>query len=233
MTRARINYVEGTERTTFIYRRPGSRFAPRVWAWSLTGGLAVGVGAALALAVAGLTGTGGRSFDGAVIAGTVVGALALYAGTYRAAQRAMGLRISFDYVDNAVGIRLIDGPAWRWFPVEDVLDFRLARQTTGWRAGCTLIMDTDSAGPVELVMARRDCYEESGLPHLVSRLNARLQTVAGITSSELPPPPPPAHVRPPSPAHRDYPDSDFDSGPVPDVTPPGRRKLPDPRDVQH
>lgn len=226
MTRAHINYVEGTERTTFIYRRPGTHFVPRIWAWSLVGGLAVGVGVAVALTAAGVTGVGGLGFDVALIAGTLLGGLALYSGIYRAALGDIGLRISFDYVEDAVGVRLVDAPDWRWFPANDVLEFRLARQSEGWRAGCTLIMETDSAGSVLLVLAGRDCYEESGLPHLVSRLNARLKTVAGTASSELPPPPSPASTargERPRPARR----------PRDDKQPLGKQRLPDPRDVQH
>jgi hypothetical protein len=38
-------------------------------------------------------------------------------------------------------------------------------------------MDTESAGPVELVLTDLPCYERTGLPHFVRRLTSQLDLI--------------------------------------------------------
>ncbi len=169
MARAQVQFVEGAQRTTFIYRLPTGWFTPIVWLWCLIGGLPLGIAAAL-IARAALD---NALLVGASLAGlTVVGAVGLYA-LYLLAVWRMALRITFDRARHQVGYCTVRARRWTWLPRSSVEGFRLASGSDE-KPGCTLIMDTRTDS-VTLVHVEEDCYAQSGLPHLVARLNLQLE----------------------------------------------------------
>jgi len=166
-----------TEARVYSYRQPARRFAPRVWFWSVLGGLAMGLGTALILIVAGQMTYSDAAFRAVLAGGTLAGASLLYLVFYRLALYRMVLRVGFDPARQAISVRLMRTRETRWYAFEDVLTFRLVRHAEGWRRGCGLVMHTESAGPVELVLTDLPCYERTGLPHFVRRLTAELEIV--------------------------------------------------------
>lgn len=173
MVRAHISYAQDPNCIVLTYRLPGGWFAPLAAAWSIAGGLAVGIGIAVVLAV---VGAGVISFGQALIAGAVIVAFALYVLGSRWAQRVRFLRVTFDYAQNALAVwRAYAGQRPAWFAFEDVAGFRLVARSAGWRTGCALVMDVYGAEPEILVaLGRRADDERTALPHLVARLEAQL-----------------------------------------------------------
>lgn len=174
MPRAHIDYRDDAYRRTFTYRLVDRRAVLAAWLWCAIGGLAVGVGTAVALAVAGRLDTGGQSFRAVLVLAALAAALALYLLVYRRAARHAVLRVSFDLNRLAVGVcQPGAGGRWRWHALDDVTEFRLSENE---QAGCALMMDT-VRGPVRLVTVHSACDEQSGLPHLAGRLTAHLHTL--------------------------------------------------------
>ena len=191
MARARVQLVEGAERTTFTYHLPVGWFTPAVWLWCLLGGLPVGIGAALATRAAN---DYPRLVRTVLVGVTIVVAGALYALYVLSVQR-LALHITFDRARSRVGFRQVSARRWTWYPRSSVEGFRLVREPSGARLGCALVMDTrDSA--LTLVQVSQDCYAQSGLPHLVTRLNTQLQLPPRDVLADIPHPervvPPPA-----------------------------------------
>jgi hypothetical protein len=189
MLRARIDYHESPDRITFAYRLPGRLVAPVVLVWCGVGGLAVGVGLALALLVADIISDPGRdptAFRLALGLGTAAGALALYL-LYARAVWMQRVRVAFDYARNAVEARdLVNRRVT--VPFADALSFGLAERTAGRQDGCALVLDTAGTGPVALFVVPLDCYAETNqLSNLVGRLNANLSAIHAVPDSDLAP----------------------------------------------
>lgn len=214
---ARIRDRAQAETLVYTYRLPARRFAPRVWLWSAFGGLGLGVALALALTVAGQIKSRDATFREVLAGGTLAGAVVFYLFCYRLSLYRMVLRITFDAARQAVGIQRMKTRGTQWYPYEEVIAFRLVRHAEGWQRGCGLVMDTESAGPVEVVLADLPCYERTGLPHLVRRLSAHLDSLRA-DDDDYPLPPQPAVMN---------------RAPLGAPEPSGQRRLPDPRDVHH
>jgi hypothetical protein len=207
MARPRIRYAQDSNSIVLTYHLPGGWFAPLAVAWSMAGGLAVGIGVAVVLAVVGATAI---SFGQALMAGTVIVAITLYVLGSRWAQRVRFLRVTFDYAQNALAVwRAYAGQRPAWFAFEDVAGFRLVARSAGWRAGCALVMDVYDAEPEILVaLGRRADDEGTALPHLVARLEAQL--TLRLEPDE------PVYAAPPVPARR-WPHEDISGAPEHDV----------------
>jgi len=169
MARAQVQVVQSAQRTTFIYRLPAGWFTPVVWLWCVVGGLPIGIAAAL-IARAALDNA--LLFRAALVGLTVLGAAALYA-LYVGAVWRMALRVAFDRARDRVGYRPIRARGWTWLPRSSVEGFRLA-SGSGEKSGCTLLLDTRTDS-LTLAHVDQDCYAQSGLPHLVARLNLQLE----------------------------------------------------------
>jgi hypothetical protein len=175
MARARIRYTEGSNCVILTYHLPGGWLAPLVGFWCVAGGLAVGIGVAVALTVAGLTDT--ITFRQVLIAVTVIVAGMLYAAGYLWALRTRFLRLTFDYAGDRIEIY----PAYAnrrpaQYAFGDVFAFRLIDRSTAWRAGCALLMEKYGDEPETLLALNRHCDDErTALPHFVARLEAQLE----------------------------------------------------------
>jgi hypothetical protein len=201
MFRARVRYAEGSNRVMLTYYLPGGWFAPLVGLWCIAGGLAVGIGVAVALTVAGLVDT--HTFRLVLIVVTGIMAVTLYAAGYLRALRTRFLRITFDYARRLIGIH----PAYAnqrpvWYAFEDVHAFRLIDRSNAWRVSCALLMEPYDGEPETLLVLNRPCDDEqTALPHFVTRLEAQLEVDLAV-EDDLPPLP--WHVTPPVPARRGY-----------------------------
>lgn len=157
-----------SERFTFEYRVPPNLLALEAWFWSGVGGLAIGITAAVVLTVLGSV----DAFTLVLIAASLVGAFLIYLVFYLWPALRRKLVITLDYEWGAVIVHLPDGgsrPAR--FAFTDVLLFRLVELARG----CEMIMETNSSGPLTLVITRRDCAV--GLDQLAAHLNGHLETI--------------------------------------------------------
>lgn len=175
MARAQVQFVEGAQRTTFIYRLPARWFTPLVWLWCLIGGLPLGIAAAL---IARAAMDNALLVRASLVGLTLIGAVGLYA-LYVLAVWRMALHITFDRARSQVGYRPAHARRSTWLPRSSVEGFRLASGTDD-QPGCTLIMDT-RIDSLTLVHVEEDCYAQSGLPHLVARLNLQLEPASEDT----------------------------------------------------
>jgi hypothetical protein len=201
MSRARIQYAERSNRVILTYHLPGGWFAPLVGFWCMVGGLAVGIGVAVALTVAGLIEP--ATFRQVLIVVTAGMAVFLYAAGYLWALRTRFLQITFDYARDRIEIY----PAYAnrrpvWYAFEDVFAFRLFDRSTAWRAGCALMMERYGDEPETLLALNRHCDDErTALPHFVARLEAQLEV---NPDAETDPRPSPLPVMLPVPARRGH-----------------------------
>lgn len=217
-------------RAIFTYQLPTRRFAPLIWLWCGVGGLALGVGLALGLVAAGTVTPGSTGFRTFLAGGTLIGALVFYFLIYLITERNQVLEIQFDETRRVLVVFGIGARTPDLYSFDDVLTFRLDRPGDGWQKGCSLIMETKSAGLLVLAACRVRCYEESGLPRLARRLTAHLNAIQEGTGDHPAPPPPPAiGFARPEPARLPT----LKSAPSEAAGTPGKRRLPDPHDVQH
>ncbi len=195
MARSRIESRRTTEGVIFTYRLPAQLLAVRAWWWSALGGLAIGVGAAVTLLIAGAVtgpGRGWLTFRAALLLGAVIGTLLVYGAAYWPAARRRMLSLTFDRRREEVLIRrtdLLQSPAR--FAFEDVIAFRLVDQPGG-RQGCVLVMETASAGDFVLLLGRHACYEDAVLSQFAATLHGYLDTLFSEHNPD--PVPPPSHV---------------------------------------
>ncbi|MBN1678881.1 MAG: hypothetical protein JW966_01230 [Anaerolineae bacterium] len=192
MRGSRIDYQMSAERTFITYRLPFRIITPVVWLWAALGGVSLGVGAAMALLVAGLTTVtddGRIDLRLALVVVSVVSTLLLYWLVYVRVARTRVLRVTFHYEWSELSVRLPDAdhhPIRLAF--DNVIEFRLAEQAVGRRTGCVLLLETDHDEPLTLVALPVPCHDNRHeLPQLAGRLNARLQRVHGDTSPGIPP----------------------------------------------
>jgi hypothetical protein len=182
MPRARIDYRESTDQVTFTYRLPGRLFAPVAGIWCVIGGLAVGVGLALALVVAEMVDDPTQDPAGfrlALVAGMLAGSLALYALYARAVWR-QRVRVAFDYAQNAITIRGLDARQ-RTIPFAHALSFWLDEQNQR-----TLVLETDNIGLV-MLLELDQAGDEMQLAHFAGRLNANLTAIQAVPDDDIPP----------------------------------------------
>jgi hypothetical protein len=166
-----------SNRFTFEYRVPPNLLVPEAWLWSGVGGLAVGIAAAVALTIIG--GPGDLLFSTVLIAGALVSGFLIFVVFYLGPALRRKLMITLDYDWGAVSVRRPDGgsrPAR--FAFGDVLLFRLVELPRG----CTVIMETNSAGPFTLVTTRRECA--AGLAQLAAHLNAHLEAIHAAADAD-------------------------------------------------
>jgi hypothetical protein len=185
MPRARIWVRQTSDRLTVTYRLPGRLLSPAAWFWSLVGGLAIGIAAALALVVAGAVDVDEdwRAFRIALAAGTASGAALLYLG-YAWTVLRRRLRVVFDAAHRRVTLQLVAGErrAGR-YPLGDIVLFRLAEHAAGPRGGCILVMETAAEGPVALLTLPEGCHTPATqLSTLAGQLNAYL---GALRSAEM------------------------------------------------
>ena len=179
MPRARIRVRHTPDRLTVTYRLPGRLLSPIAWLWCLVGGLAVGIGLALALVAAGTLAVDEdwQGFRIALAAGTMAGAATLYLSYVWAVLRRR-LRVVFDAAQRQASLHLVAGErrAGR-YRLDDVVLFRLAEHAAGPHKGCILVMET-TAGPVALVTLPGGCHNpDTQLSNLAGQLNAYLDAL--------------------------------------------------------
>ncbi len=177
MARSPIHVQEYPEGITFSYRL-STPFATTllIALWCVVGGLAVGVGAAVAWGVLDLAALRGASFGAVLLAGWGVGVLVLYVFVVLLPGSGHALHVAFNPQVHALAVRLPTTSEWTRYRWDDVLVFRLVRHDGRLTSRCGLVMDT-SDGPVTLLGTRINCYERGGLSTLAGYLNVQLNAV--------------------------------------------------------
>ncbi len=212
MSRARIKVADEAHRTTLTYTLPDSRWMLPVLLWCAAGGLAVGIGAAVVLTLAGLIGPGTLDFGLALVIIAAAVAALLYTAGYLWGLRARFLRITFDYARCAIEIDpSYSGQRRTRCTFDDVAEFRVVDCSTRHHARCALVMDRRRGPQTLLVLNFRHDDEGSGLPQLAARLDAQLSLDPAHLDDDLPHLPPIFTVAPPVPARRWSAEAEFDS----------------------
>jgi hypothetical protein len=205
MSRARIKVADEAHRTILTYTLPDDRWMLPVLLWCAAGGLAVGIGAAVVLTLAGLIGGGTHNFTLVMGIITLVAATLLYTVGYLAGLRKRFLRITFDYARCLIELDpSYIGQRRTRYALEDVEEFRVVDCSTVQHARCALVMVRRSGPQTLLVLNRPHDDERSGLPQLAARLDAQLSLDPARPDDDLPHLPPIFTVTPPVPARRGW-----------------------------
>jgi len=194
MARSPIDVQEYPEGITFSYRlsTPVGTVL-RIALWCTAGGLAIGVGAAVAWGALDLTALRGASFGAVLLAGWIAGTLALYALVIVLPGGGYALHVAFHQSARALAVRLPADPTWTRYRWDDVIVFRLVRRDGRLTSHCGLVMDT-TQGPVTLLGTQINCYERGGLFTLASYLNVQINAVPGADDTPVPARPIPARI---------------------------------------
>jgi hypothetical protein len=178
MRRERTEYQGTSDTIVFVYWLPRPLLSPTGCLWSLVGGIMIGLVLAVGLAVADWITVGGDeiAFRLALVAGMLGGAAVLYLWAYLTTVRCCRLQVAFDYVWQRLVIHLPGAPEPSCLiPFVHAAVFRL--ESPGRRT-CALVIDTVAGESKTLATVAQACpATRSGLPDLVSRLNAHLVAI--------------------------------------------------------
>lgn len=171
---ARIDYLESAERVIFVYHPAFNPVAPLALLWSLSGGLAVGVGLSVGLVALGALPIqdGPQAFRTVLLGGTVIGALLLFVVGLVYALRTRALKIVFDYPGQRL---LICPPGERdplHVPFRQALAFHLVVDEGVDRG--TLTLELEEAPPLPVIAGS---FHDEHISQLSERLNAHLDAV--------------------------------------------------------
>ncbi len=142
-----MSHVYPIERAVFTYRLPFRALSPAALMWCIVGGAAVGVGGAVAAAIAEID---QAAFGAVFAAGTVISAALLYGWYWRSGQRRM-LRLAFE--QGRLIVRRPDTSHIIRFRYFDLIAFRVVPLLKG----CALYLDTESQGEIMLVVVAKSC----------------------------------------------------------------------------
>ncbi|WP_119068576.1 hypothetical protein [Aggregatilinea lenta] len=173
MPRARIGSRHGSHAITLVYRLPVRLLHPLAVLWALLGGAAVGIGAAMALVLAGIIAPGDDPWllRGAGIGVGLVAAGLLYVVVYLPGARDISLRVRFETARRAVTLWPLPNREAVAVDALDLFGFRLDVPEAGeTRQPCTLLADIDRASPLILLRMDAACDDE----------RADLQRLAGL-----------------------------------------------------
>lgn len=182
MSAEHIDYDEAVRgHAVFTYRRWLPWLNWEALFWALVGGAAIAVAVGLASAVLGWIphpAADSVPFQQVIGGSAALGTLLLYGVGYWLAARRSMIAIEFDAPTQRVYVWGTHIRGRQRYPLGDVGAFRLADARAGWRAVCVLVMETNSSGPVSLVVTPNACQDaRAELPQLVAQLNAQLEAL--------------------------------------------------------